>query len=157
MSGIAQGRIRQERKQWRRDHPHGFYARPKSKPDGSSDLFTWECGVPGKDGTPWEGGVYKCTLTFSQDYPSNAPKVHFTPPLIHANCYQSGKVCLSILNEGGWKPGISIKQIMTGLQEWLDTPNWDDAANSEAMRLHRMGGEHYTNKVKAQAKQFAKP
>lgn len=27
--------------------------------DGSINLMKWECGIPGKDGTPWEGGTYR--------------------------------------------------------------------------------------------------
>lgn len=39
----------EERKQWRLDHPVGFYARPEKK-DNQSNLMRWECGIPGKDG-----------------------------------------------------------------------------------------------------------
>lgn len=66
MSGIAQGRLKEERKNWRRDHPFGFWARPVNKPDGSSDLMKWEAGIPGKEGTDWEGGVYTVSMEFSE-------------------------------------------------------------------------------------------
>ena len=36
------------------DHPFGFYARPVSKGDGSTNLMEWETGIPGKAGTDWE-------------------------------------------------------------------------------------------------------
>lgn len=48
MSGIARNRLMEERKQWRLDHPVGFYARPEKK-SGESNLMKWECGIPGKD------------------------------------------------------------------------------------------------------------
>lgn len=48
MSGIARGRLTEERKQWRLDHPVGFYARPEKK-DGQTNLMKWECGIPGKE------------------------------------------------------------------------------------------------------------
>jgi ubiquitin-conjugating enzyme E2 I len=73
-SGIARGRLAEERKAWRRDHPYGFYARPTSKGDGSSDIMAWETGVPGKEGTNWEGGVFKVSMEFTEDYPSKPPK-----------------------------------------------------------------------------------
>ena len=53
----------QERKNWRRDHPVGFYARPVANSDGSSNLMKWESGIPGKEGTDWEGG--NVTISFS--------------------------------------------------------------------------------------------
>jgi ubiquitin-conjugating enzyme E2 I len=76
-SGIARGRLLEERKAWRRDHPYGFYARPVSKGDGSSDIMSWEAGIPGKEGTDWEGGVFKVSMKFSEDYPSKPPKCKF--------------------------------------------------------------------------------
>jgi ubiquitin-conjugating enzyme E2 I len=93
-SGIAMGRLKEERRAWRRDHPVGFYARPRNKGDGSSELMVWEAGVPGKAGTDWEGGVYKVTMEFSPEYPSKPPKCKFVPPLFHPNVYPSGKLFL---------------------------------------------------------------
>lgn len=52
------------RKQWRRDHPFGFYARPYRNPNGVLDLKRWECGIPGKAQTLWEGGLFKLDVTF---------------------------------------------------------------------------------------------
>lgn len=52
------------RKQWRRDHPFGFFAKPARTPQGVLDLKKWECGVPGKDKTLWEGGLFKLDVTF---------------------------------------------------------------------------------------------
>jgi hypothetical protein len=52
------------RKQWRKDHPFGFYARPQKTAAGVLDLKIWECGIPGKQGTIWEGGLFKLTVTF---------------------------------------------------------------------------------------------
>ena len=42
MAGIAEGRLREERRSWRKDHPIGFVARPRSKADGSTDLLNWD-------------------------------------------------------------------------------------------------------------------
>lgn len=41
MNGIAHQRLQMERKGWRKDHPHGFYARPCSKPDGGTDFLRY--------------------------------------------------------------------------------------------------------------------
>jgi len=50
MSGIAIGRLTEERKNWKKDHPIGFYAKPAKKPDGSLNIMQWETGIPGKEG-----------------------------------------------------------------------------------------------------------
>jgi len=57
------------RKQWRRDHPFGFFAKPMRNSAGMMDLKKWDCGVPGKDKTIWEGGLFKLEVIF----PDGAP------------------------------------------------------------------------------------
>ncbi len=66
MSGIAVGRLAEERRLWRRDHPSGFYAKPMKLDDNSSNTLMWEAGIPGKEGTDWEGGLYKITMEFPE-------------------------------------------------------------------------------------------
>jgi ubiquitin-conjugating enzyme E2 I len=53
-----------DRKLWRKDHPFGFYAKPIRNAQGVLDLKVWECGIPGKEKTIWEGGMFKLTMTF---------------------------------------------------------------------------------------------
>ena len=51
-------------------------ARPKSKPaDGTQDIMAWDCVIPGKAGTLWEGGMYAMEMVFTDEYPSKPPKV----------------------------------------------------------------------------------
>ena len=156
MSGITLGRLRQERKMWRKDHPFGFVCRPQRNEDGSNNMLCWDAKIPGKKGTPWEGGVYALTLTFTSEYPSEAPKAKFNPPLFHPNVYASGAVCLSILGKA-WKPNITIKQIMQGIQDLLDTPNWGDPANGPAIKLwdRGEGKAAYEERVRQEAKKYA--
>ena len=58
--------------------------------DGTMNLMLWEYGIPGKKGTPWEGGLYKGQIIFKDDFPTTPPKVKFVPPLFHPNVYPSG-------------------------------------------------------------------
>ncbi|KAL1914823.1 uncharacterized protein VTP21DRAFT_7915 [Calcarisporiella thermophila] len=154
MSGICLARLAEERKQWRKDHPYGFYARPAKKEDGTLDLMNWHCGIPGKPGTCWENGLYKLHMQFTEDYPSKPPKCRFTPPLFHVNVYPSGTVCLSILNEEeGWKPAITIKQILLGIQDLLDSPNMASPAHAEAYQLYRKNRSGYDKRIRQQARE----
>ncbi|EFA82218.1 putative E2 enzyme Ubc9 [Heterostelium album PN500] len=158
MSGIALARLTEERKNWRKDHPFGFYARPKNNADGSANLFMWECGIPGVTGTLWEGGVYPLTMEFSEDYPSKPPKCRFPKDFFHPNIYPSGTVCLSIVNEdGNWKPSISVKQILLGIQELLNEPNPKSPAQQLAITLFIHDMEEYKKKVREQTKQYPPP
>ncbi|CAG8558071.1 8243_t:CDS:2 [Ambispora leptoticha] len=155
MSGICRARLTEERKQWRKDHPYGFYARPIKTANGL-DLMNWEVGIPGKPGTPWEGGTYKIIMAFPEDYPSKPPKCKFTPPLFHPNVYPSGTVCLSILNEEeAWKPAITIKQILLGIQDLLNDPNPESPAQSDAYMLYKKDRKEYEMRIRRQAKENA--
>lgn len=81
-------------------------------------------------------------MAFPEDYPNKPPKCVFNPVLFHPNVYPSGtvggfiwpsisfvpfemcrmsiQVCLSILNEDkDWRAGITVKQILTGIQDLL--------------------------------------
>ncbi|GAA0156882.1 ubiquitin-protein ligase [Lithospermum erythrorhizon] len=80
--GIAKGRLAEERKAWRKNHPRGFVARLETASDGSVNLMVWHCTIPGKLADP-----------------SKSPKCKFPPGFFHPNIYPSGTVCLSILNE----------------------------------------------------------
>ena len=111
MSGIATGRLTEERRTWRKDHPFGFIAKPARNADGSLNLMNWECAIPGNKGS-WKGGLYKLRMLFKDDYPSSPPKCKFEPPLFHPNIYPSGTVCLSLLDEEkDWRPAVTIKQV----------------------------------------------
>jgi ubiquitin-conjugating enzyme E2 I len=156
MSGLARGRLAEERKAWRKDHPHGFYARPTVNPDNSLNLMRWECGIPGKKGTAWEGGVFPLVMEFSEDYPTKPPLCRFPKGFFHPNIYPSGTVCLSILSED-WRPAITVKQILLGIQELLDNPNEHSPAQKDAYQLYVTDRQRYYERVRQQVAQYPPP
>uniref|UniRef100_A0A7E4W6H1 UBC core domain-containing protein n=1 Tax=Panagrellus redivivus TaxID=6233 RepID=A0A7E4W6H1_PANRE len=156
MSGIAAGRLTEERKAWRKDHPFGFIAKPMKNSDGTMNLFLWDCAIPGKKDTIWEGGLYRLKMTFKDDFPSTPPKCRFEPALFHPNVYPSGTVCLSLLDENkDWKPSITIKQLLIGIQELLNNPNADDPAQAEAYQVFIQNKPEYEKRVRRQAIQYS--
>lgn len=140
------------------DHPHGFVAKPQSLPDGTQNIMKWDCVIPGKAGTVWEGANIPMTMEFTDDYPSKPPKCAFKliegRPLFHPNVYPSGKICLSIVNEGKggtWRAALTIKQILIAIQVLLDDVNNGDPAQEEAYRVYRDAKEgEYKKRVRAQ-------
>mmetsp|Transcript_25607 Transcript_25607/g.72500 ORF Transcript_25607/g.72500 Transcript_25607/m.72500 type:complete len:159 (+) Transcript_25607:83-559(+) len=149
MSDLARNRLAEERKQWRKDHPPGFFARPTRREDGSTDLMLWDAGVPGKPSTIWEGGLFRLRFIYPEDFPSSPPKVQFVPPLFHPNVYPSGTVCLSILNaDEDWNPTVTLKHILMGVQDLLDNPNPNSPAQAEPIRLFTTDREEYIRRVK---------
>jgi len=56
---------------------------------------------------------------------------------------------LSILNEEeGWKPAITIKQILLGIQDLLNDPNPDSPAQADAYNLFKKDTVAYEKKIK---------
>eukprot|EP01087_Luapelamoeba_hula_P023944 TRINITY_DN8940_c0_g1_i1.p1 TRINITY_DN8940_c0_g1~~TRINITY_DN8940_c0_g1_i1.p1 ORF type:complete len:172 (-),score=17.81 TRINITY_DN8940_c0_g1_i1:217-693(-) len=155
MSGIARGRLSEERKAWRKDHPPGFFARPETNSDDSINLMRWTCGIPGKKGTEWESGLFPLIMEFTDEYPSKPPKCRFPAGFFHPNVYPSGTVCLSILNEEeDWKPSITVKQVLLGIQELLTTPNPDSPAQKEAYALFVTDPSEYKRRVLAEKRRY---
>uniref|UniRef100_A0AAQ5ZJG2 SUMO-conjugating enzyme UBC9 n=1 Tax=Amphiprion ocellaris TaxID=80972 RepID=A0AAQ5ZJG2_AMPOC len=149
MSGIALSRLSQERKAWRKDHPFGFVAVPTKNPDGTMNLMNWECAIPGKKGVSYHVAQL-ATVVYGTGPPT------FEPPIFHPNVYPSGTVCLSILEEDkDWRPAITIKQILLGIQELLNEPNIQDPAQAEAYTIYCQNRMDYEKRVRAQAKKFA--
>jgi len=97
--------------------------------------------------TIWEGGVFKLFIDFSEDFPSTAPTCRFYPPLFHPNVYPDGKVCLSILTSG-WKPAITVRQILIGIQELLNDANPKSPAHQEAYLLYIKDRRMYEHRVR---------
>ena len=65
---------------------------------GTQNIMKWDCIIPGKAATIWEGGLIGLTMEFTEDYPSKPPKCHFKlvdgKPLFHPNVYPSGTISL---------------------------------------------------------------
>ena len=94
-------------------------------------------------------------MEFTEEYPSKPPKCKFSPPLFHPNVYPSGTVCLSILNEEeDWRPAITIKQMLIGIQDLLDSPNPNSPAQSEAYQLFVSNRGEYLKRVREEAKKY---
>lgn len=64
---------------------------------------------------------------------------------------QSGTVCLSLLDEEkDWRPAITIKQILLGIQELLNEPNPKDPAQAEAYAIYMQDKVEYEKSRKIQ-------
>lgn len=51
----------------------------------------WNCHIPGKPNTDWEGGYFPLTMEFSEEYPAKPPKV--------CNVW----VCIIVIIDRTWK------------------------------------------------------
>ncbi|KAG6497898.1 hypothetical protein ZIOFF_045804 [Zingiber officinale] len=54
----------------------------------------------------------------------------------------------------GWRPAITVKQILVGIQDLLDQPNPADPAQTDGYHLFIQDPVEYKKRVRQQAKQY---
>ncbi|EGD73578.1 ubiquitin-conjugating enzyme HR6A [Salpingoeca rosetta] len=138
----ARKRLMKDFKRLQEDPPQGIMGAPVE-----NDIMTWHAVIFGPEGTPFEDGAFKLTLTFTEDYPNKAPVVKFVSRVYHPNVYKDGSICLDIL-QNKWSPTYNITGILTSIQSLLDEPNPNSPANAEAAQLYRENRREYERKVR---------
>ncbi|KAH7616334.1 putative Ubiquitin-conjugating enzyme E2 2 [Nannochloris sp. 'desiccata'] len=124
------------------DPPEGVNACPRE------DCFmNWNAVIFGPEGTIWDGGIFRLSMEFSEDYPNKAPVVKFLTQLFHPNVYADGAICLDIL-QNQWSPIYDAAAILTSIQSLLSDPNPSSPANSEAAKLFVEDRREYNRRVK---------
>ena len=106
----------------------------------------WHAVMFGPEDTPWEGGTFKLTLQFTEEYPNKAPTVKFVTKMFHPNIYADGSICLDIL-QNQWSPIYDVAAVLTSIQSLLCDPNPNSPANSEAAMLFRDSVREYNKRV----------
>ena len=107
----------------------------------------WHAVMFGPEDTPWEGGTFKPTLQFTEEYPNKAPTVKFATKMFHPNIYAEGRFfCLDIL-QNQWSPIYDVAAVLTSIQSLLCDPNPNSPANSEAAMLFRDSVREYNKRV----------
>lgn len=98
------------------------------------DLTIWQGTIFGPQGTPYEGGVFKLHIEFTNEYPFVAPKVYFKTPIYHCNINKQGGICLDILNKN-WSPALTISKVLISICSLLAEPNPSDPLVPSIARL----------------------
>ncbi|KAH0751176.1 hypothetical protein KY290_030408 [Solanum tuberosum] len=140
MSTPARKRLMRDFKRLQQDPPAGISGAPYD-----NNIMLWNAVIFGPDDTPWDGGTFKLTLQFSEDYPNKPPTVRFVSRMFHPNIYADGSICLDIL-QNQWSPIYDVAAILTSIQSLLCDPNPNSPANSEAARMFSENKREYNRK-----------
>jgi ubiquitin-conjugating enzyme E2 A len=112
------------------------------------DITKWTATIFGPEGTEWDGGVFRLTVCFPDDYPIHAPDVRFLPPYpFHPNIYANGKICIDILQHN-WSAAYELASVLTSVQALLIDPNPQSPANNEAAVLFSDNRAEYNRRVR---------
>ncbi|CAL8461877.1 g1408 [Coccomyxa elongata] len=142
MSTPARKRLMRDFRRLQQDPPQGVNGSPN--PD---NIMLWNAVIFGPEDTPWDGGTFKLSLQFTEEYPNKAPVVKFVSNIFHPNVYADGGICLDIL-QNQWSPIYDVSAILTSIQSLLSDPNPNSPANSEAARLYSENRREYIRRVK---------
>ncbi|KAI8989329.1 ubiquitin-conjugating enzyme/RWD-like protein [Pilobolus umbonatus] len=113
------------------------------------NIFEWDVALIGSPKTMYEGGYFKATMTFPDDYPFNPPTFQFNSDFYHPNVYPDGRLCISILHPPGedpvsgekaeerWNPTQSVESVLISIISLLADPNCSSPANVDAGVAYR--------------------
>ncbi|KAI7898028.1 ubiquitin-conjugating enzyme/RWD-like protein [Cokeromyces recurvatus] len=126
------------------------------------NIFEWDVALIGSPKTMYEGGYFKATMTFPDDYPFNPPTFKFNNEFYHPNVYPDGRLCISILHPPGedpisgekaeerWNPTQSVESVLVSIISLLADPNCSSPANVDAGVAYRKNREQFNAIVRKQ-------
>jgi ubiquitin-conjugating enzyme E2 S len=114
----------------------------EEKPDSEIKLIlddenwtTVMADIIGPIDTPFEGGIFRCKLELSSEFPKQPPKGYFLTKIFHPNIANSGEICVNTLKKD-WNPASwSFSNILNVIRCLLIEPFPESALNEEAGRL----------------------
>ncbi|KAF7021975.1 hypothetical protein CFC21_034829 [Triticum aestivum] len=137
--------IQNEWKLLQRDLPESIYVRVY---EDRIDLI--RAAIVGPAGTPYHDGLFFFDVCFPPEYPRCPPKVHFHSSglRLNPNLYESGKVCLSLLNtwlgsgsEKWGKSNSTMLQVLVSIQGLVlnDKPYFNEPVIFSSKEKHSLG------------------
>nr|VDD07575.1 unnamed protein product [Brassica rapa] len=142
MSTPARKRLMRDFKRLQQDPPAGISGAPQD-----NNIMLWNAVIFGPDDSPWDGGTFKLSLQFSEDYPNKPPRVRFVSRMFHPNIYLDGRICLDIL-QNQWTPVYDCAAILISIQSLLCDPNTNSYVNSEAALMYSENKREYNRRVR---------
>ncbi|CAN3373042.1 hypothetical protein DIURU_005334 [Diutina rugosa] len=123
------------------------------------NIFLWNIGIMvlNKE-SMYHGGYFKGQMRFPTDFPFSPPTFRFTPAIYHPNIYRDGRLCISILHQGGdptsdepdsetWTPAQTVESVLISIISLLEDPNVSSPANIDASVELRKNPDAYKKKV----------
>ena len=88
-------------------------------------------------------GIFELSLTFTTNYPFQAPSVRFITDIFHPNISPAG-----IFTLDHWTPALNLLELLSIIQRLLSEPDLSSVVNHEAARQYREDRREYVRRVK---------
>ncbi|XP_077982553.1 ubiquitin-conjugating enzyme E2 D4-like [Glandiceps talaboti] len=112
----------------------------KSQPCGinvyvpSDDITVWNADINGPDDSLYEGGKFTVRISFTGNYPYEAPTIHFLTPIYHLNVSQkTGQMCFGFLASDKWSPAGSVEQVLRAIYSTLIKPEEQNSFDHDVL------------------------
>jgi ubiquitin-conjugating enzyme E2 M len=113
----------------------------------AKDIMNFKAVIIPESESYWYNGSFEFSLSVSDSYPFEAPKVKCLTKIYHPNIDFNGNVCLNILKED-WKPHLNISTVLAGIYFLFTDPNPNDPLNHEAATIMRDDLPKFISNVK---------
>lgn len=146
-------RLNKELKELMERPPEGIICYP---PD---DLNLIKINIIGPHYSPYEGALFELEIEIPDRYPFVPPQLRFVTPVYHPNIDTQGRICMDLLKmppKGGWRPTITMQNLIEAVQSLLGNPNPDDPLMTEIAIEFKLNRKEFERKARLMVKKNQK-
>ena len=123
-------------------------------PVNPDDLTRWEAMIFGPEDSPFQGGVFRLSISFPSEYPFKPPIITFRTRIYHPNINAAGGICLDIL-KSQWSPALSISKVLLSILSLLTDANPSDPLVPEIANIYRTNRARYDEIAREWTRMYA--
>ncbi|CAD8065998.1 unnamed protein product [Paramecium primaurelia] len=122
----------------------------------ANNRLLWTAIVAGPEGTAYQGGKFKLTITFPENYPFKAPQFLFTTKIFHPNITEKGEFCEDMIEtKEQWQPTKTVKQVLEKILNIMGQVNTEQGLNQKALELYKSDKGKYEETVRSETQKYA--
>lgn len=146
-------RLKREIEKLQKDPPTGVTCYLKN-----NKIDHLEVDITGPEESPYENGVFKIEVMFSDKYPFEPPSLKFLTKVYHPNIDTEGRICLDLLKmppSGSWKPAHGIEGLLVAVRMLLSYPNPEDPLMADIAEEFKNMKDEFNRKAKEHTMKYA--
>jgi ubiquitin-protein ligase len=123
--------------------------------ENEESLFNWIVMMQGPDSTPYEGGIFRLTFKFPDNYPFKAPEVKFLTTTYHPNIkFDTGEICQDVF-ASDWAPTQKVQDILEKIVTMLREPSTSTPLENDICNLYLTNRNEFNKNARANTEKYA--
>lgn len=111
------------------------------------DITDIQADISGPEGTPYEGGTFRCKLVLGSEFPAAPPRGFFLTKIFHPNISANGDICVNTLKKD-WKSDLGMTHVLQVIRCLLIVPFPMSALNEDASKMFLDSYDEYFKRAK---------